>query len=296
MRSMRSVSPRVIRLTVFAGLCAGVVVAATAWYWFGVGLGQPVDAHAYWMTRDGVLYRNLVRLSPDAFLYSPAFAQVIAPITALEFGTFLAIWRAINLAAFVTLAGPLSAPLMFWSPVASEVSAGNIHLLFGLAIVVGFRWPATWALILLTKVTPGVGLLWFVVRREWHQLAIVAGATTIIVFVSAIISPHAWLDWLTLLWANSQSPDGALPIPIPLIVRLPLAAVIVIWGARTNRPAAVPVAALVALPVIWFHSLSLLVAVLPLTVWPGARRIGAFGHRMDASVTTPEVGRYTPRP
>jgi len=173
---MRSVSPRVLRLTVFAGLCAGMFVAATAWYWFAVGLGQPVDAHAYWMTRDGVLYKNLVRLSPDAFLYSPAFAQVIAPITAFDFGTFLAIWRGINLGAFVSLAGPLSAPLLFWSPVTSEVSAGNIHLLFGVAIVIGFRWPATWALILLTKVTPGVGLLWFVVRREWHQVAIVAAA------------------------------------------------------------------------------------------------------------------------
>jgi hypothetical protein len=32
---------------------------------------------------------------------------------------------------------------------------------------------------------------------------------------------------------------------------------------------------LLALPVIWFHSLSLLVAVFPLTIWPGARRLGA---------------------
>jgi hypothetical protein len=293
---MRSVSPRVIRLTVFAGLCAGVVAAVTAWYWFGAGLGQPVDAHAYWMTRDGVLYEHLVRLSPDAFLYSPAFAQVIAPITALDFPNFIAVWRAINLAAFVGLAGPLSAPLLFWSPVASEVNAGNIHLLFGAAIVIGFRWPATWALILLTKVTPGIGLLWFAVRKEWHQLAIVAAVTALIVAISAILSPHAWLDWLTLLMANSQSADGPLPIPVPLIVRVPLAAALVIWGARTDRPATVPVAALVALPVIWFHSLSLLVAVIPLAVWPGARRVGAMGRHRVTSIATQEDGRYTPRP
>ncbi len=296
MRSMRNGSPRVIRLTVFAGLCAGVVAAATAWYWFGTGLGQPVDAHAYWVTRDGILYKHLLRLSPDAFLYSPAFAQAIAPITALDFASFIAIWRAINLAAFVGLAGPLSAPLLFWSPVASEVNAGNIHLLFGVAIVIGFRWPATWALILLTKVTPGVGLLWFAVRKEWHQLAIVAAATALIVTISAVLNPQGWLDWLTLLMANSQSPDGPLPIPVPLIVRIPVAAAIVIWGARTNRPATVPVAALVALPVIWFHSLSLLVAVIPLTIWPGARRIGALRRQREGLGTTPEGARYTPRP
>jgi hypothetical protein len=275
MRRMRITSPRAKRLLVFAGLVAGVVVASVAWYWFNGELGQPVDARAYWMTRDGVLYENPVRLTANAYLYSPAFAQAIAPITALDFPAFLAIWRAINLAAFVGLGGPLAAPLMFWSPVASEVNAGNIHLLLGVAIVVGFRWPGTWAVILLTKVTPGVGLLWFAARREWRNLAIVALATGVIVAVSVVVSPRDWVDWLSLLIENTRSPDGPLPIPVPLVVRLPLAAALVIWGARTDRPATVPVAALIALPVIWFHSLSLLVAVIPLLIWPGAARLGA---------------------
>jgi hypothetical protein len=277
MQPMRFDSPRVVRLAIFAGLCAGAIVAVVAWYWFATGLGEPVDAHSYWMTRDGVLYEHPVRLSQDAFLYSPAFAQAIGPIAALDFTTFLSIWRGINLTAFVALAGPFSAPLLFWSPVASEVSAGNIHLLLGVAIVLGFRWPATWALILLTKVTPGVGLLWFAARREWRHLAIVGAATGLIVAVSAIVSPRDWLDWLALLLVNAQTPDGPLPVPVPLIVRLPVAAAIVIWGARTNRPSTVPVAALIGLPVIYFHSLSLLVAVIPLVLWPSARRVAALG-------------------
>jgi hypothetical protein len=285
MRPIHLASPRAIRLAIFGGLCAGVAVAVMAWYLFNNDLGQPVDALAYWMTRDGELYENPVRLSPHAYLYSPAFAQAIAPITGLDFDTFIAIWRAINLAAFVGLAGPLSAPLLFWSPVASEVNAGNIHLLLGAAIVLGFRWPAFWSFVLLTKVTPGVGLLWFVVRREWRSLAVVAAATAAIVTVSVIVSPRDWLDWFSLLFENTRSPDGPLPIPVPLIARLPLAAAIVIWGARTDRPAVVPVAALVALPVIWFHSLSLLAAVVPLLIWPGARRIGALGDQRRAAVS-----------
>ena len=49
------------------------------------------------------------------------------------------------------------------------------------AIVIGFRWPAAWSLVLLTKITPGIGLLWFAVRREWRSLAIALGAVIMIV-------------------------------------------------------------------------------------------------------------------
>jgi hypothetical protein len=58
-----------------------------------------------------------------------------------------------------------------------EIWGGNIEVLVALAVVLGFRWPAAWSFILLTKITPGVGLLWFAVRREWRSLAIVAVAT-----------------------------------------------------------------------------------------------------------------------
>ena len=44
-----------------------------------------------------------------------------------------------------------------------ELSGGNIRLL-GVAAVIGFRRPP-WSFVILTKVTPGIGLLWFVVRR-----------------------------------------------------------------------------------------------------------------------------------
>ena len=70
------------------------------------------------------------------------------------------------------LTGPrlLAAGLLF-PFTAMEVAGGNVSLLLAVAIVVGFRWPAAWALVLLTKITPGIGLLWFAVRREWRSLA-----------------------------------------------------------------------------------------------------------------------------
>jgi hypothetical protein len=49
-----------------------------------------------------------------------------------------------------------------------------------------------------------------------------------------------------------------------VLVRLPLALLIVVWGARTNRRWTVPIAVTLALPVIWTASLSILVAMVPL--------------------------------
>ena len=44
---------------------------------------------------------------------------------------------------------------------------------------------------------------------------------------------------------------------------MPLAALLVIWGARTDRPWTVPVAAAAALPIIWPHGLTVALAAIP---------------------------------
>jgi hypothetical protein len=67
--------------------------------------------------------------------------------------------------------------VLAFPPVALELYHGNIHLLLAAAIGLGLRYPWTWAFVLLTKVTPGVGLIWFAVRREWRQLGIALGVT-----------------------------------------------------------------------------------------------------------------------
>ena len=56
---------------------------------------------------------------------------------ASPFEVFIAIWRAALLAAVVYLAGPLTLLVLFLSPVASEINAGNIQILLALAIVLG---------------------------------------------------------------------------------------------------------------------------------------------------------------
>jgi hypothetical protein len=48
-------------------------------------------------------------------------------------------------------------------------------------------------------------------------------------------------------------------IPIPLAPRLVAAAALVTWGARTDRRWTVVVAATLAVPTLWSHSLAMLV-------------------------------------
>ena len=113
--------------------------------------------------------------------------------------------------------------------------------------------------------------LWFVVRREWRQLGIALGATAAIALVSFILMPQAWRDWVDLLRANTGKGGTWAAIPIPLLIRGPIGVVLIIWGARRNQRWTVPVGAMLALPALWYGSLSMLLAVIPLTT-PDERR------------------------
>ncbi len=124
-----------------------------------------------------------------------------------------------------------------------EIWGGNIELLVALAIVLGFRWPAAWSFVLLTKITPGIGLLWFAVRREWRSLGIALAATAVVTAVSFALMPDAWWRWPQVLASNLGKNGTWAAVPIPFAVRLPFALVLVVWGALKNHRWAVPIAA-----------------------------------------------------
>ena len=130
--------------------------------------------------------------------------------------------------------------------------------------MVGLRRPAAWAAVLLTKVTPGIGLVWFAVRREWRALALALATTAALVVVSFILVPDLWRAWVTMLLSNSEATRPNAVLQVPVLPRLLVAAGLVAIGACWNKPAIVPVAAMLALPAIWVNSLSMLVAVIPL--------------------------------
>lgn len=134
-------------------------------------------------------------------------------------------------------------------------------------MALGFRYPWTWSFVLLTKVTPGIGLVWFAVRREWRALAIAVGATALVAGVSFVLAPWMWREWIELLVAEAGKPMAPKAIPIPLWMRLPVALLVVAWGARTDRPWTVAVAAWLAIPAMWWYSSVMLLAMLPIRRW-----------------------------
>ena len=67
---------------------------------------------------------------------------------------------------------------------------GNPQIMIAAICVIGFRYPAAWSFAVLTKIAPGIGLLWFVARGEWRNLAIAIGATTLIAVVSFVLAPQ----------------------------------------------------------------------------------------------------------
>lgn len=255
-------TPPWVGLVLAIAAWAVIVIFAEPWgrLW---GTGQ--DARCYYQATLADPYLHSSWNDPIAYVYSPAFLQLVSPLTALPWQAFMAVWTALLIGAVRFLTGPrlLAAGLLF-PFTAMEVAGGNVSLLLAVAIVIGFRWPAAWALVLLTKITPGIGLLWFAVRREWRQLAIAVGATAAIAAASALVMPDAWRDWVAVIIDNAGKGGTWASVPIPLWIRLPIAVGIVVWGARTDRRWTVPVASMLALPALWYGGISMLLAVIPL--------------------------------
>jgi Glycosyltransferase family 87 len=244
------------------------VIASLIWV-VAVGVGfihGGGDAHAYWANRPPDPYAVRPYGAFDGFYYSPAFAQLLYVPTALPWTTFLALWTGVLLLAVYAMVGPWALPVMLFLPIPFEIYFANVSLLIAAAVVFGFRYPALWALPILTKVTPGVGVLWFAFRAEWRSLAIAIATTTAIVGVSALLAPGLWQEWIGVLLGNQAAPGG-LEV-LPLYVRLPLAVAILWVAARTDRSWLVPIVVLLAMPRIWPASLSVLIAVPALLLRP----------------------------
>src|SRR6476660_7809104 len=133
-----------------------IALLPTLWILFGSRLASfgTDSAHAYWNVWRVGPY-TLPPGSPDAFNYSPAFAQVIYPLTLLPWPVFLTVWSLLLGAALTWLLWPM--PLRWRWLVLAYVAPpalliGNIEALLAVAAVVAMRHPSVWAFPLLTKV------------------------------------------------------------------------------------------------------------------------------------------------
>ena len=233
-----------------------------AFYFIGQGIHPwtfaGIDARAYYGVDLAHPYVGAALGQHPGYLYSPAFAQFLSPLYVLPFEVFYVLWTAASIIVLYWLVRPWPwALLILLLPWTYELFVGQVHLFFAAMIVLGFRWPSLWAFGILTKVTPGIGLLWFLVRREWRPLAIALGTTAAIVALSFAISPTAWFDWYAFLRASSSGGELLLP-------RIAAAALIVTAGALKGYRWTVPIAVWLALPVVWIESWVVLLAIIRL--------------------------------
>jgi hypothetical protein len=240
-----------------------ISIGLLIWFWVERGLLHPhltSDGSAYWGIRDGRFYEypwlNELHGGPHPYVYSPAFAQIIWPLTLLELPTFIAIWVLIQLAAVAFLAGPLIAAVAVWlySPLGlNAIWAGQIAPLMALALALAPRHPAAWSFLLLTKVTPGVGMVWHAARLEWKALAVAVTATLVIIASSALLfGTDVWVQWFGVLRDSTTRQSPFESIPLPLGVRVGFAAVLIAYGARRDWWWALPAGVTLALPhVVW---------------------------------------------
>jgi len=261
---MPTTRERLVRAApVVAVLLVGIAYAA--WQLAG-GAPESQDSKAYYLASLDDPYARSMVGGDYAYLYSPAFAQALAPLRLLPIGWFVAAWTLVLTAALAWTARRLAIALLLFQPVIASIALGNVEILIAAAIVAGFRWPAAWAFVLLSKVTPGIGLVWFAVRREWRSLAIALGVTAAIVAVSFALAPRVWFDWADVLLKNRGTTVSLPVLPGPLWLRVVLGAAIVAWGARTDRRWTVPVGAAIAVPVGWF-TFTAIIAVAVAGLW-----------------------------
>jgi hypothetical protein len=227
------------------------------WVWqFVVAAGSHVDADAYRLVDPTGPYTITHAGAEHAFLYAPVVAQLLGIVNWVPAEVFYAGLAALSIGSLVYLVGPRwagAALVLPLAPLWQDLMTGNIHLILAAATVVGFRHSAAWSFVLLTKVTPGIGLVWFVIRREWRAFGLALVATLIAVLLSLLIAPQLWGEWLQLLLTNSTGSPQGLSVPLPLASRLIVALVLVIWGARGNHRWTVPAAAFIGLPIIWLY-------------------------------------------
>jgi hypothetical protein len=171
---------------------------------------------------------------------------VIWPLTQLTYHPFLAVWTAMEIASFAWLLAPLgwrwTVPLLLL--LVPVMTQGQIVGFLCIGAVVGMSHPAGWAFPLLTKISSGLGLVWFAARMEWEAVAKALGAAVGVGAISFAIAPAAWGEWLHFLLRNGGNSGGS------LYLRITIAVVITAFGARTNRPWVIAPAMWLASPVL----------------------------------------------
>lgn len=226
--------------------------------------GPGFDFYAYWAVDLAEPYR--IADGFGAFHYAPPVIWLAAPFKLLPYDVGYVVWTALMAGLLVWMTRSWALAWCAFPPVASELYHGNIDLLLAAALVVGFRVPAAWVLLPITKVTTGINLIWPVLRRDGRAIAAVALVGVAVIGASLLIQGiEVWRAWMEHLIVRMGRPEaGGALMDVSLWLRLPIAIGVMVMAAVTNRRWLVPISVVLAMPLLWVHSLAALVAIQPL--------------------------------
>ncbi|MBI2763173.1 MAG: DUF2029 domain-containing protein [Chloroflexi bacterium] len=220
---------------------------------------------------------------PYAFWYPPIIAQVLAPFTlVLPPLAFTILWTAALVVCLWALADRnvfVALALIAFLPVALELRVRNVHLVVAVLVVLAIRrsW-AFWIPAAALKIAPAIGPIYLLAAGRRREALLTAGAGFAVLFLSVVISPAAWVDFLRIVSDRAGSDTAGLP-GVPYLARLAAGSLVaVLAGRRGGRVGeiGVVIAIMVANPTLWPNSFSLLLAVVPLArAWYRERGLAA---------------------
>ncbi len=231
------------------------------------GFAKPVDAIYYWDagTSTSLYPVDWAEFHQGHLFYPPPVAQLSTLLQPLGWHLFVITLMVATFGAFWFCARNWSLPLVclgipYYLGFGPEAPAtllgyallGNVQWILAALSVLALRHPIAYAGLALTKVTTAVGWLWPLARGDWRGAAIGAGATLAVAAISFVAAPGLWLDFIGFVGRNMTMTNPPLPtFPVPFGVRIVIAIGLVLWSARRGHRWCVPIAAGLALPVIW---------------------------------------------
>ncbi len=243
------------------------------------GLGE--DTYAYWLAGANVidgepLYWATTIDEVGGYRYPPPFAQMWAPFSFAPEAVAEWAWRILGVLSIRYMAGSWMVTGLWWLYPGTlyELSFGNVTFQVAALTVAALRgraegvFPATLVKFSAVVVVP---FLWL--RRTETRRGLVLGGViaAAIVAVSALIASDLWRAYFGVLGAQgSLSFEGTsiihiLPTPASdYLLRIAIAAAIVIASIRFDSPHLAFVASVLAIPTIWEQRLSVLFALLTL--------------------------------
>ncbi len=186
-----------------------------------------------------------------AFFYAPPWAAVFALFPSA--GWITVVIYGANVLALRYIAGSwLAIGYLCWFPLVPwEAFVGNVNILMTAAIVAACSdrtWPAV--MMAVAKFSPALAIS----PRHWRTAVLVLGAAVLLTMPRLDL----WPLWVERVWWATAHPLGPL-VPIPLLVRLPVALALIAWQRPWSRALG---AALATPSFYWVSSVMLLAPVI----------------------------------